>query len=107
MISIEKQRNCTFQIFYFGKFITQICAKLTERFCKAWNYGKYENFTFSRPIFHQKRLDIANKKYLMTISMEKLRKYTSQIFYFLKLYHRDFFQTCWDIFKYHEIIKKI
>ena len=61
MISIEKQRNCTFQIFYFGKFNTQICAKLTERFCKAWNYGKYENFTFSRQIFDQKLMEMVNK----------------------------------------------
>ena len=61
MIIMEKQRKWTSQIFYFGNFIAQICAKLTERFCKAWNYGKYEKFTFSRSIFDHKLLEMANK----------------------------------------------
>ena len=48
----------------------------------SWNYETYENCPFSRSIFHQKRKDIANQKYVMTISMGKRRKCTSQIFYF-------------------------
>jgi hypothetical protein len=34
MISMEKQRKCTSQIFDFTKFMTEIFAKLNERFSK-------------------------------------------------------------------------
>ena len=42
----------------------------------------HENGPFSRPFFCHIWMDMANKKYIMTISMEKGRKCTSQIFYF-------------------------
>ena len=44
--------------------------------------SNYKNRPFSRPVFHQIQLDMANKKHVMTISMEKWKKCTSQIFNF-------------------------
>ena len=82
-------------------------SNMLRDFQKTWNYKKYENAPFSRPIFHQKQSDIASKKYFKTISTEKQRKCTSQIFDFLNFITEIFCQTCWEIFKYHEIIKKI
>ena len=48
---------------------------------------------------------MANKNYLMAISMKKQWQCTSQIFDFLKLHHRDFCKTCWEIFKNHEFMR--
>ena len=42
----------------------------------------HENGPFSRPFFCHIRLDMANKKYVMTISTEKGRKCMTQIFDF-------------------------
>ena len=33
--SMEKLKKYTSQIFYFGNFVTEICAKYTERFSKS------------------------------------------------------------------------
>ena len=44
----------------------------------------HENGPFSRPFFCHIRLDMANKKYVMTISTEKGRKCMTQIFDFWK-----------------------
>ena len=56
-------------------------------------WKKYENCPFSRSIFHQKRLKMPYKKYLLRISMENWRKCTSGIFLFWKLHHRDILET--------------
>ena len=50
-----------------------------------WDFQKlrkYENWSFSRPFIYQIQLDMATKKYVTTISMDKLKKCTSQFFNF-------------------------
>ena len=58
---------------------------------KLWKEKK--KLPFYWPFFYKKHLDMANEKYLMTIGMEKWRKFTSQIF--------DFWNFITEIFAKH------
>ena len=78
----KNKENVHLRFSYFGNFVTQICANILRDFQISLNYEKYENCPFSRTIFHQKRLKMPNKKYLLRISMENWRKCTSGIFDF-------------------------
>ena len=75
------------QHFYFFKNIflnLDLCKMYWEIFKKRIQHKKW-------PFYHQKQLDMAN--YLMTISTEKQRKWTSQIF--------DFWNFITEIFVKH------
>ena len=78
----KNKENVHLRFFIFETSSQRFLSNMLRDFQKSWNYKKYENGPFSRPIFHQKQSDIASKKYFMTISMEKQRKCTSQIFDF-------------------------
>ena len=49
-----------------------------------WFFSKIKNGLFAGPIYHQIHLDRVKKAYATMISMEKLKKCTSQIFDFWK-----------------------
>ena len=69
----------------FVIFETSLDISLQNKFRdfqKWWIYEKYENCPFYRLFFGHMWLDMTNKNYLMTISMEKWRKCTSHIFHF-------------------------
>ena len=75
----KNENNVHLRFLIFENSSQRFFANILRDFQKSWNY---ENWPFSRPFFHQIQLAMTNKKYLMTISMDKLRKCTSQIFYF-------------------------
>ena len=76
----EKTKKIYVSDFWFLKIHHRdICKTFWEIF---QNLELWKIKINSRPFFYQKYLDMANEKYLMTISMEKWRKCTSQSFDF-------------------------
>ena len=95
-ISMEKWRKCTSQIFDFGNFVTEILCKHIERFSKCKKLWKLailfaillpEIVSYGRQIiYHDYKHGQVKKMYISEFS-------------FLKICHRDFCQTYWEIFK--------
>ena len=77
----KNEENVHLRFLIFETSLHRSLQNKLRDFQKWWIYEKYENCPFYRLFFGHIWLDMTNKNYFMTISMEKWRKYTSQFFY--------------------------
>ena len=87
-------------LLFFSKafFLIWIYAKCVERFSKKiW----HKRWQFSKP----ETVRYGTLKLSHDDQHGKTKKMCISDFLFLKLHHRDFCQTCWEIFKNHEIVR--
>ena len=104
-ISMKKRRKCTSQIFDFWKFITEIFAKHVERFSKIIKLWKTRKLSIFVAIFQPEKVRYGKSKSSHGDQHEKTKKMYISDFWFLKLHHRDFCKTYWEIFKNHEFLR--
>ena len=75
----KNEENVHLRFSIFETSSQRFLLNILRDFQKVWNY---ENWSFSRPIYHQIQSDMAENLYAMTTAMEKQKKCASQIFHF-------------------------
>ena len=100
--SMAKWKNCTSQIFHFWNFVTEIFVKHVERFSKNENWWKLAIF---RAILIPDQVGYGWQIICQHCKHGQIKKMYISEFWFLKLCHRDFCRTYWEIFKKCQIMK--
>ena len=104
-ISIGKGRKCMTQIFDFWKFITEIFAKLNERFSKIMKLRKIYKTAHFLGQFSTRYDWLRQIKNISWQSAWKREENVCFRFLIYKISSHWFCQIEWEIFNYHEIMK--
>ena len=81
----KNEENVHLRFSIFETLSQRFLLNILRDFQKVWNY---ENWSFSRPIYHQIQSDMAENLYAMTTAMEKQKNVRLRFFIFETLSHR-------------------